>query len=70
MGRAIARDDLKRRAGLKLARQFMQQVEQAHVDGVNFACTMIPENVVDGGARIGRMGAILPILNGEGFACV
>jgi hypothetical protein len=37
---------------------------------VNLAGAVIPENVIAGGAGIGRIGAILPILNGEGFSCV
>ena len=48
----------------------MQQVEQARVNGVNFTRSVISENVLDGGAGMGRTGAILPMLNVEGFARV
>lgn len=48
----------------------MQKVEQTCVDAVNFACAVIPKDMINRGAGIGRVSAILPILNGEGFAGV
>lgn len=46
----------------------MQEVEQAQVYGVRFACPMIAENVADGRRRILWNDAILPILNCKRFA--
>lgn len=48
----------------------MKEIEQAHADGVGFACPVIAQNMADGRRSIRWNGAILPILNCERFSSV